>query len=157
MSYRTWGDNFEAADLTGTAKSQKLTPQASMYLGAVRVGLVVYNNPVFTSLNCKIYSDEGGLPRNLLYTSTDTISKSELITEDNGVKECYFSFDSPSLSAEVPYHIVINGVGYTPTADKFISWQKAFPNSAYTVVGGSEQMIKLGVWPYNAYLIGSRI
>jgi len=157
MTYRVWGDRFESGELLTTAKSQPLTPNADMYLSTVRATMIFINNPTFTSLTAKIYSDEGGLPSTLLYSSTTSLTKAEILTEENGSREMYFNFNGEPLTATVPYHVVINGAGYVPDATSFILWQKAFPNSVYSVTGVSEDPIKLGIYPYHAYLVGSKL
>lgn len=156
MSYRVWGDVFTSGDLTGTTRSQIIEPQADLWLAYVRCQLVVYNDPTFTDLTCKIYSDEAGSPSTLLYSSTTTLTKAELITEDNGARECGFAFNGEPMTAGVKYHVVINGTGYSPTSTKFLAWAKAYPEPVNDVTGESLEIVKVGVWPYACYLVGSR-
>ena len=156
MGYRVWGDVFESGDLTGTTRSQIIEPQADLWLGAVRTQMVFYNNPTFTDLTCKIYSDEANSPATLLYSSTTTLTKAQIITEANGAREMGFSFNGEPMTSGVKYHVVINGTGYSPASDSFIAWSKSFPEPVNDVTGASLEMTKVGVWPYACYLVGTR-
>jgi hypothetical protein len=131
-------------------------------LKAVRTWIVVFNDPTFTDLNCKIYSDEirsiggtktGHTPVKLLHTSTDSRTKAEIHTLDHGVKEVYFTFNEVPLQANTWYNLVINGTGYSPTSGSYLAWRHAYPDpvlatdhvAAVETINGS---------PFDIYFIG---
>jgi hypothetical protein len=67
----------------------------------------------------------------LIHTSSNTLTKSEIITLENGVKEVYFNFDEPTFNGNDLYNVVINGTGYVPTVNSYIAWRQSFPDTVY--------------------------
>lgn len=156
MGWTVWGTELISTDLTSTAIYQPITFNDDIILRAVRTWVIVYNDPVFTDLSLKIYSNDAGLPKKLLATSTNVITKAEMITETNGVKEIYFEFNYPSFNGADTYHFVLNGTGYAPAGGSHLAWMKAFPDAVYQ--GGYTPALEtIGVAPYQLYCIGAAL
>lgn len=158
--WKVWADPFETTDLTSNARFQSATFGQDLILRAVRTWIIVYNDPAFTSLNMKIYSNEviGGnnTPKKLLATSTNTQLKADVHTLANGVKEIWFEFDYPVFNGADIFNFVINGVGYTYSVGSHLAWMKAFPNPVYS--GGYTPAIEtLPYAPYELYFIGAQL
>lgn len=159
MGWRVFGERWATSELTDTTKAQKFKPNDDMLLLAVRTWVIVYNNPTYTSLNMKIYSNNAGSPGTLLHTSDNVQLKADVCTLANGVKEIYFAFNAPQgvpLQASDYYHIVINGSGYTGSDSAHLAWMKAFPDPVYQT-GISVTFENLAVSPYAMYFIGARL
>lgn len=156
MGWRVWGDSYSTAALTDKSMYQQVTFQNNYIIRGVRTWLVVYNDPAFTSINMKVYSNEGGLPRKLLYTSSNVLLKADVHTLANGVKEVYFDFDNASFRSGDSYHFVINAVGYTGSDTSHLAWMKAFPDPVYQT-GLTISFSGLLTFPYQIYFIGSEL
>jgi hypothetical protein len=137
MTWTVYGKPYAAdADLTDTSISQALKFDYPVILKAVRVWLIIKGNPTFTSLNMKIYSDDAEqatrTPKKLLYTSSNSQTKADIITLAHGVKEIYFEFANINLAAETYYNFVINASGYSGASDSsHIAWRIDFPAAVY--------------------------
>lgn len=134
MAWKVYGDWYTTAQLSDASKFQTITPNANMILRAVRARLIFYNDPAFTDLNCKIYSNDtsgGSNSPNVLLSTSDSIIKSQILTLDNGVREVYFNFNYLPLHADTKYNVVINGTGYTGNSSSHIAINKAWPQTIY--------------------------
>ena len=155
-NYTVWCTRWDTGELANTSVFQPLKFNKNVVLRAIRTRIVVVDNPTFTDLNMKIYSDRGGSPQTLLATSTNVITKAALHTLDNGVKETFFRFGDPAFEADTQYHVVINGTGYAPTATAMLGWQKDFPEQIYTP-SALRNPTKLGVHGHGLGIIASQI
>lgn len=128
-----YGRPYDAGELANTAIYQAIRMNDNAILKAVRVQVVIYNDPTFTDLNCKIYADHSGVVGGLLATSTDSRTKAELTTLDNAWKETYFNFNDVNLQKDTWYNIVINGTGYSGAdATNHVAWVHAYPDPILT-------------------------
>lgn len=157
MGWRVFGDPWETGELENKTKFVTIEFGSNKIIRAIRTWVIVYNDPVFTNLNMKIYSNEvvssDNTPKKLLATSTNTLTKAEIITLDNGVKEIYFEFDDFPVVGADKYNLVINGAGYAPTGSSHLAWRKAFPDPVYS--GGFTPSIERMMYaPYEVYAIG---
>lgn len=156
MGWRVWGDDFKSDDFSNPNKFQTFRPNKDIILENVRTWFIFINDPIFTDINLKIYSNEvrngDNTPVELIATSISK-PKSELITLENGVKETGFEFANPiSLGENTWYNVVINGSGYLPTDTSYICWMKAFPDPVYTN-NFTPSFEVLGKAPYQMYII----
>jgi hypothetical protein len=154
--WRVWGDPYTTAEMSNSSRHQKVEFDDNYILKAVRTWVIIYNNPTFTSLNMKVYSDNAGVPGKLLHTSTNNLLKSEIHTLDNGVKEIYFDFNEIPVRSGDIYHFVINASGYTGSETSHIAWMKAFPDPVYAT-GLTVSFSNLLYLPYQLYFIGSEL
>lgn len=147
-----WANPFTSSEMTNTDKFIKFKTNKNLVVKGVRTAFVVYNDPVFTSLNAKIYSEDAG-PGELLYTSIDSRTKAEIHTLANGVKETYFTFNDIPLQSDTEYNLVINGSGYAPTDNSYLAWKAAFPDPIYSDPGFQYIFTTLNRCPFEMYLI----
>lgn len=134
---RLYGDPLVNADQSGTRLFALYTPDANKVLKGVRARFVVYNAPIVTSINVKLYTanedDEPGL---LLATSTSkTYSEIQAATwyDDYGFFETWFPFPTfPTLKASVQYAFVVNGV-WNMSSSSYLAWTKAYPDNPHGV------------------------
>lgn len=156
MAWTVWGKNFDTGELSNTNLFCTFRMNSDTILKAVRTWFIVYNDPVFTNLNCKIYSDEvrsgSHTPVKLLHTSTDVRTKAELHTLPYGVKETYFTFDEIPLQGDTWYNLVINGTGYTPTSTSYLAWMHSYPDPVLT--GYTPALETINLSPFAIYFIG---
>lgn len=154
--WKVYADTVSTADAVGTTMSQKVDFNKNIILRACRIWIICYGNPNFTSLTMKIYSNDGGSPKKLLHTSTNSPTKAEVITLDNGVKEIYFNFNYPVFDADDSYHFVLQAAGYTYSDASHFSWKKAWPDPVYTT-NWTPTSINLLTAPRAIYFIGSEL
>lgn len=158
MAWTVWADNFETGELSNTNKFQSIKFKGNYLLKAIRTWVLIYNDPVFTNLNMKIYSNDVVLgkntPKNLITTSVDVRTKAEVHTLANGVKEIYFTFNDFPVQSETIYNLVINGSGYVPTLNSYLGWVKSWPDPVYQD-GYTPTFETLLVAPYQVYAVGS--
>jgi hypothetical protein len=158
MSWKIYADYFESGQLANTSKFCTISLKQNIVLIGVRTWIVVYDNPTFTSLNMKIYSNEviAGVntPKKLLYTSINNVLKSEIMTLHNAIKEIYFEFDKVPINGNDKYNFVINGVDYSYSAGSHLAWVKAWPDPVYSD-GFTANFESLAAAPYQLYCIGS--
>jgi len=154
--WQVWGERFESADLNGGLRVfQPVTFNDDIVLNGVTTWLIVMGDPTFTSLTMKIYSDQGNAPGSLIYTSSDTITKTELITENNGIKSALFQFGSVSLKGTTKYHIVLHETtsSYTGTTSSMLAWRKTWPDPEYrtnvVTTGSKMDYVDLLIAPYS--------
>ena len=132
MTYKVWAVDFTSDDMTGISKFVTFKPNENITVRALRTNFIVYNDPVFTSLNAKIYSvGPDNVPVELIYSSTDVRTKAEIHTLPNGDKSTYFTFNDVLIQANTYYNLVINGTGYIPTTNSYLAWRLAFPDPVY--------------------------
>jgi len=159
MGWKVWGDNWETGELDNTNKYQTLrVNNSNIILRWVRTWVIVINDPVFTDLNMKIYSNEvvsgDNTPKKLLHTSlTPDLTKTQIIALENGVKEIYFKFNEVPLQKDTFYNFVVNGDGYVPTASSYLCWMKAFPDPVYSN-NFTPTLERLPYAPYQMYIGG---
>lgn len=127
-----WARPWDSGELANTAIYQAMRMNDNAILQAVRIRLVVYNDPVFTDLNCKIYSDDSGVVGGLIHTSTDSRTAAEIHTLDYAWKETYFTFNKANLQKDTWYNFVINATGYSPTASSHLAWMHTYPDPMLT-------------------------
>lgn len=152
-----FGDPFDTAELTNTAKSIKGRPNRNIVLKATRTWLIFNDfSGSFTNLTMKVYSDRNGSPGALIATSTNSWTKSQIITQNSGVKEVYFEFDLLPMRSNLYYHFVLNCSGYTGSTSSHIAWRKAWPDPVYRT-GWSQTFESLGVSPYFLTVIGAEL
>jgi hypothetical protein len=151
--WQVYGDQFSTSEMTDTTKSALITFDKNEILIATRIWIVIYNNPTFTSLNMKIYSNDNGSPKKLIATSTNVQLKADVHTLDNAIKEIWFEFNKVNVKEGDSYHFVLNGSGYTGSDSSHIAWKKAFPDPVYS--WGVVTLPALGRAPYDIYCIGA--
>jgi hypothetical protein len=160
MSYTVWADPWASSELTNTARFQTISFPENTILKAIRTKIVVYNDPAFTSLSAKLYSNElvSGVntPRMLIAQSTNSHLKAEVCTLENGVKEIWFDFNFISLRAGDKYNIVISGTDYVYSDASHLAWAKAWPDPVYKD-GWTCSFESLVVSPYYIYAVGRKL
>lgn len=154
MSYRVWGDAYSTAEITNGTKTQQAKMNKNVILRYVRTWIVCYNDPTFTSLTMNIYASNGGTQGKLLHTSTNSLTKSEIITLSNGVKDIYFEFDDIVLNGSTQYFFALRGTGAAFSDTSFIAWKKAFPEPVYPT-GWTPSMTTINSNPFDITFIGA--
>jgi hypothetical protein len=125
------GRPYSTADI-GTF-GQRIRINSNISLIGAQVGLLFYNNPSFTSINLKIYSDSASsTPGKLIHTSTNSWTKAQLQTLDHAYKNIGFTFSKPLLKNNLFYHFVLDAVAYTGNDSAHIAWRISYPDPQYT-------------------------
>jgi hypothetical protein len=157
LTWKIFANNFESGELSNTNKFVNMDFEEDTLLRAVRTWIVVYNDATFTSLNMDVYTNRSdNTPGVKLASSTNSLTKSEIITLDNGVKEIYFTFNDVLLDKDDSYNFVMQGVGYSPTSTSYLAWVQAFPDPVYTINGFTSTLENINRAPYRIYAIGAK-
>lgn len=159
MTWRVYGKPYlNASELTDATVYQGMSFTDDVLLKAVRVWVIFYGNPTFTSLNMKLYSNStSNTPNVLLYTSTNTRLKADLFTLPYAIKETYFEFDYARLRRETRYNFVLNATGYSgPSDTSHIAWRQSYPDPVNPVgfTTGFEQLLS---YPMSIHPIYARM
>lgn len=133
MSWRMIGKPIATAEMGTTDIHQKVTMPATPYLIAgVNVAVVFYNDPAFTDLAVRVYSDSAGSPGSLIATS-EAYEKTEISTLDHAVKWVGFKFTNPFwAAANEDYHFVLYATGYTGDSSSHLAWRLSYPDPQFS-------------------------
>lgn len=159
MAWTVWGQNYQSGELSDTSYSQAFRMNSNTIVRAIRTWFVIYNNPIFNSLNAKIYAtdeqiEDGSYPPTKLLATSNSRTKSELITDDYGIKETYFDFTNDvELEGTTWYAIVINADGYSPTSNSHIAWKHSYPDPV--LPGYTAALETINQSPFEIYFIGA--
>jgi hypothetical protein len=159
MSLRVWYQIIYDADATtGTDVAVNVKPLQNFILTTARVTLIGINDPTFTSATLKIYStDENLLPKKLIHSSTTTKLKSDFITDNSGVYDLYFEFDSPSFKENETYSFIVRLAGYTYSTSSHLGWKKDFPDPVYKTNQNYNSSANAGSVSKSIQLIGKAL
>lgn len=155
-NYTHYVEQFETGDFgaipTYTLRTRPLAK--NVVLNGFRLWLVFVNNPTFTSVTLKIYSDNGGFALKLLHSSTDTYLKADVLGDNSGPKEIFFGFDNVPLNKDTHYHFAVVADGYVGSDSSYVGW-RIDPDRVY---GGPIASIELlGTCAYTGYAIGDKL
>lgn len=134
MAWRMIGTTIFTADVAGVPSvTQRFRhPTKSISLRGVQVGVILYNDPAFTALSLRVYSDRAGEPGKLLATSTNSWTKAQcLLLEVNAIKFAGFTFEYLNLIAGEWYHLALIPTGYTGNDASHVGWRISYPNPQY--------------------------
>jgi hypothetical protein len=93
-----------------------------------RSRFIIYNNPTFTGLKMGIYSLRNGLPFMQLALSSNTLTKAEISTLANGVKEVYFNFNHFQAKKNEVYAFMPILDGYVSLETSHVGWKRSYPD-----------------------------
>lgn len=131
----------------------------NLLVKAFRIGVIQYNDPSYTSLVLKLYGNRNGSPGKVIYTSSNSISKSTIASvEDHSYKETYFEFTNPpALRGGEQYYaaIFINGA-YVGDATSHLAWKTTWPDPIFDT-GVTENQAKAAKFPLQLSIIGSEL
>lgn len=158
MGWTLWADSYSTSEITDNSKSVAVTFGDDGVFRACRTWIIIYNDPTFTSLSMKIYSNNSsGSPRKLLATSTNVQLKADVHTLPNAPKEIWFEFDYFPVQANEIYHFVLTGSGYTGSSSSHIAWVKGYPDPVLPHDGGAVTFVDVVSSAYAWYPIWSRL
>lgn len=153
MAWEIYGrPYYNTSEMSDTTVKQEVVFDGyNPILKAVRVELILHGNPVFTSLNMKIYSST----LVLLHTSSPRLS-ADLIADDYTIVETYFEFANVNLVKGETYYFVINATGYSGASGaSHIAWKNTYPDPFYGS-GSANTKVELNRYPLTILLITSR-
>jgi hypothetical protein len=156
MAKDWYGRALIGSELTGTISYQPIIGNSNIHLRAVKILVMIYGNPTISQLTAKIYSDRIGVPFKELHQSTTFYEKSQITTENNGLKEIFFEFNDVSIQANTKYHVVFQANGYNGTDASHMALMTYFPDPAY-IDGFTNNQTKLSVMPIHIVLIGAKV
>lgn len=127
MILKVYGERLETADLTGGIRvSQEVKFDQNCILRVARVGIIHYNSN-FDYLKLRCYSTRNSAPSKLLFESTNQRARTDIFTENYGVKETWFEFNYERMRQDEPYRFVLWANSYTGSDSNHLSWLKDWP------------------------------
>jgi len=155
MSWSIYGNTYESdADLTNMIHTCRAKMNKDIFLRYVRTWVIFYDDPGIINLTMKIYYDENESKGDLLYSSSTTHTKAEMITLDNGAKDLYFQFADVELDGDNYYHFVLTGTSSGLSSSSYIAWKTSFPRPVYQD-GFTQSSRNLPQYPYSLVIIGA--
>lgn len=155
MGWRVWGEWYPTAAMSNTTFYQPAIFDANYSIIGCRIWVINYNDPAFTALTMKVYSNFNGAPKALIATATNTQPKASVFTNTNGAREIFFNFDQLNVRDGETYHFVLNATGYTGTSSSHLAWMRGFPDPVYRPSPfGFED---LAVAPFTLYFVGAEV
>jgi len=131
-TWRVFGIPILTDDATSLNIFQKIKAiNSDIIIRSMRSTIILNNNPSFTAITLKCYSDNGGAPKALIQSATNSFTKAAVLTLNNGLKELYFNFNDLILKKNTVYHFVFLISGYTGNESSHIAWAHSFPDPVY--------------------------
>lgn len=150
MGWSVFGKVLEASDLTsGLSVYQKVIFNKDVILTGLQTWFVVYGNPTFTNLYFEVYSLSGTTPKKLLYTSSNVVTKAEMITLAYGIKGIPMKFNDVVFKGTDQYAFVPRGTSYAPSGSAYLAWKLAYPDPAYRTNVPLSSKANLGRSPFD--------
>lgn len=156
MAWQVFAERLETADFSGSpSHSATAVFTDNIALKAVRTWVVIFNSPVFTQLEMRVYSNRGTSADILLHTFTKTWTLSEITDQPYAVREIYFdATNALPLNGGDTYHFVLWATGYTGTASSHIGWVRTLDDPPYG--GYTPDMKDLNQAPFRMAYIGAK-
>lgn len=133
MSWRMIGKPYETAEMSGTPTiTQKFVCTTNQILKGINAGIIFYNDPTFTNIALRLYSDQGGSAKSLIATSSTIYTKAQCMAGDtNSYRIMGFTFGGIHLRAGMTYHLALYATGYTGDSSAHIAWRSSYPDPQY--------------------------
>lgn len=158
MAWTVWGYAYaDQAEFDSTNVFASFRMNSDTIVQYCRTWFIIFDNPSFVSLTANIYSNRldgsDNSPGLLLYSS-DARLKSEIHTEDYGVRETWFEFtDTIPLQGDTWYNLVISANTYSPSGNAHIAWKHSYPDPVYTT-DYTPAVETINKSPFDFYFIG---
>lgn len=162
MGWQVWGKSIYSSDMNETlGYYQPTIMHKNIILRAARIWLVFYNDPTFDNVGMSIYTNDDNTtaedtPAIKIADSTNTLTKSQIITESNGVKEIYFKFNDIPLQSDIKYNFMLTSKNYVGSTTSHLAWVKAYPDPVYTE-GYTPTLVNMPNAPFTIYFIGGTL
>lgn len=154
MGWRVIGKPIATADIsTPPAVYQKITLSGDILLKSIHTGIILYNDPAFTSIAAQVWSNRGSAPMKLIATSSSIVKSRILTTEDHCLKYIGFQFSNHIPLKADSYHIALLINGYTGNDSSHIAWKNSYPNPQYDT-GLTVETKNADNSPFDLVLIG---
>lgn len=138
MSVTHWGKPIYTADNSSSAPGvyQSFSFAEHRSVAVMRVDLIQYNNPTYTSVQLQIYGKRGTTPiGKLLYTSSNTVTKTTIGEGvSNAWKNIYFTFSPYAVfrAGDLYYAALFINGAYVGDATSHLAWKNGYPNPINT-------------------------
>lgn len=151
-----WGHPITTAEASNTDIFQTFIPSNNIIVDVISSAYVFYNDPTFTNIFLKVYTNLDGSPDQLIMTSTDTWLSDEIYTNGylGALKKLKFNFDKHPFKADESYHVVTNISGYTYADGTHIAWRNTYPDPTYTL-NLTQSTKRLLNYPYDIVVEGA--
>lgn len=147
-----FGKIISSSDVAGTYPTivQPVDFDKPYLIKAVRTWIVLYNSPVFTALQFKMFSSA-----QLLHTFDTNWAFAQLSPDANAAREIYFDLAKPISVAAGRYYFAPWLTGYAGNDSSHVAWVKGFPDPVNSTGVGPINLATIGSLPYKIGFIGS--
>lgn len=157
MTWRMLGKPIYTADNSSSSPgvTQKFNVTNNILLKSIRIGIIHYNDPVYTTIQLKIYGDRNGSVGKLLLTSSNSIAKETISIVDHAFKETYFEFSGYPIKTNTYYHasLFINGA-YVGDNASHLAWKTTWPDPIFDT-GITQLQTKAAKYPFDLSVFGA--
>lgn len=157
MTWRILGKPIATAEMNTSQVYQrvKIPALTNMLIRGVNVGLIVYNNPAFTSVHLDLYDDDSGVPGKKIAQS-NSYSKAQIHSLPHAYKVVGFTFMDVAVRGGSYVHFALGAVGYTGNSSSHLAWRNAYPDPQFPT-GISTDAAHADNHPLEVCLVGSEL
>lgn len=155
MTWRMIGKPISTAEMGTSQVVQRVKIPAlkSMILRGVTVGLVVYNDPIFTSLHVNVFDDDSGVPGKLIAQSSP-ILKAAIHSLPHAYKVVGFALQDVAVRGGSYIHLGLGAVGYVGDASSHLALRNSYPDPQFPA-GVTLDAAHADNHPFEVCLVGS--
>lgn len=126
------GKPISTAEMNAAQVYQRVKAPAlkNVLIRGATVGLIVYNNPAFTSVHLNVFDDDSGVPGKKIAQSS-SLTKAQLHTLDHAFKVVGFSFSDFAVRGGQFLHFALGAVGYTGDLNSHLAWRNSYPDPQF--------------------------
>lgn len=157
---RILGKPIYTADNSSSSPAiyQKFTMPDNKLVRSIRIGIIQYNNPTYTSVSLNVYANRSNAPGKLLYSSSTSVTKATIGESINhAYKDIYFDFTDFTLRDSDSYYaaLFINGA-YVGNSTTHLAWKTAWPDPMFKT-GVTITQAQAATFPLEFYMISTDI
>lgn len=132
MTLRLLGKPIATAEMNTAQVYQrvKIPSLKNMLIRGATVGLIIYNDPAFTSLHLDLYDDDAGVPGKKIAQSAP-ILKAALHSLPHAYKVVGFTFTDEAVRGGSYVHFALGAVGYIGDQFSHVAWRNAYPDPQF--------------------------
>jgi hypothetical protein len=157
MSLRVLGKPIATAEMSTAQVYErvKIPALTNMLIRGVNIGLVVYNNPAFTSLHLDLYDDDSGVPGKKIAQS-NSFSKAQIHSLPHAYKVVGFTFMDVAVRGGTYVHFALGAVGYVGDDTSHLAWRNSYPDPQF-ITGVALDAAHADNHPLEIALVGAEI
>lgn len=157
MTWRILGKPIATSEMNTAQIYQrvKIPALTNLIIRGVNIGIVVYNNPSFTSIHLNMYDDDSGVPGKKIAQS-NSFTKARIHSLPHAYKVVGFTFSDVAVRAGGFVHFSLGAVGYTGDSSSHIAWRNSYPDPQF-ITGISLDAAHADNHPLEICIVGAEL